>query len=74
MGSSILNLIFGARVNFQAHATFVCGKNGGGAAEMFDCEKDIDICVGTLSKAAACQGGFIACRYIFFMSSSPLIR
>lgn len=46
----------------QAHGTFVCGKNGGGVAEEFDCEKDVDICVGTLSKAAGCHGGFIACR------------
>ncbi|KAG2550549.1 hypothetical protein PVAP13_9KG331300 [Panicum virgatum] len=44
-----------------AHGTLVCGENGGGAAELFDCENDIDISVGTLSKAAGCQGGFIAC-------------
>lgn len=47
---------------FQAHGTFVCGKNGGGVAEQFNCERDVDICIGTLSKAAGCQGGFIACR------------
>lgn len=47
---------------FQAHGTFVCGKSGGGVAEQFNCERDVDICVGTLSKAAGCQGGFIACR------------
>ena len=46
----------------KAHGTFVCGENGGGAAELFECEKDIDIGVGTLSKAAGCQGGFITCR------------
>ncbi|XP_022969783.1 8-amino-7-oxononanoate synthase isoform X4 [Cucurbita maxima] len=45
----------------DAHGTFVCGKNGGGVAEMFNCERDVDICVGTLSKAAGCFGGFIAC-------------
>lgn len=45
----------------DAHGTFVCGKNGGGVAEQFNCERDVDICVGTLSKAAGCQGGFIAC-------------
>lgn len=45
----------------DAHGTFVCGKNGGGVAEEFDCERDVDLCIGTLSKAAACQGGFIAC-------------
>ena len=46
----------------QAHGTLVCGKSGGGVAEEFDCERDVDICIGTLSKAAGCQGGFIACR------------
>lgn len=46
----------------QAHGTFVCGKNGGGVAEEFNCEGDVDICIGTLSKAAGCHGGFIACR------------
>ncbi|KAL5569872.1 hypothetical protein UlMin_026447 [Ulmus minor] len=45
----------------DAHGTFVCGKNGGGVAEQFNCERDVDICVGTLSKAAGCHGGFIAC-------------
>ncbi|TVU31699.1 hypothetical protein EJB05_23397 [Eragrostis curvula] len=46
----------------DAHGTLVCGENGGGAPELFECENDIDICVGTLSKAAGCQGGFVACR------------
>uniref|UniRef100_A0A7N0RDE1 Aminotransferase class I/classII large domain-containing protein n=1 Tax=Kalanchoe fedtschenkoi TaxID=63787 RepID=A0A7N0RDE1_KALFE len=45
----------------DAHGTFVCGKNGGGVAEQFNCESDVDICVGTLSKAAGCHGGFITC-------------
>ncbi|XP_062200225.1 8-amino-7-oxononanoate synthase-like isoform X2 [Phragmites australis] len=45
----------------DAHGTLVCGDNGGGAPELFGCENDIDICVGSLSKAAGCQGGFIAC-------------
>ncbi|XP_021286530.1 8-amino-7-oxononanoate synthase-like [Herrania umbratica] len=46
----------------DAHATFVCGENGGGVAEKFNCERDVDICSGSLSKAAANLGGFIACR------------
>ena len=46
----------------QAHATLACGENGGGAAELFGCEDDVDICVGMLSKGFGCQGGFIACR------------
>lgn len=45
----------------DAHGTFVCGENGGGVPEAFNCEKDVDICIGTLSKAAGCHGGFIAC-------------
>lgn len=48
--------------SFQAHGTFVCGENGGGVAEEFNCEKEVDICIGTLSKATGCYGGFIACR------------
>ncbi|PIA50278.1 hypothetical protein AQUCO_01300784v1 [Aquilegia coerulea] len=43
----------------DAHGTLVCGENGGGVAEEFNCESDIDICIGTLSKAAGCHGGFI---------------
>ncbi|KAL9231502.1 hypothetical protein vseg_006725 [Gypsophila vaccaria] len=46
----------------DAHGTFVCGKTGAGVAEEFNCENDVDICIGTLSKAAGCSGGFIACN------------
>ncbi|XP_040372757.1 8-amino-7-oxononanoate synthase isoform X2 [Rosa chinensis] len=68
----------------DAHGTFVCGKNGGGVAEEFHCERDVDICVGTLSKAAGCHGGFIACskrwkqliqsrgRSFIFSTATPL--
>nr|GLL21044.1 8-amino-7-oxononanoate synthase [Ipomoea trifida] len=68
----------------DAHGTFVCGATGGGAAELFNCEKDVDICVGTLSKAAGCHGGFIACskkwkqliqsrgRSFIFSTSTPV--
>ncbi|KAI3458321.1 hypothetical protein Pfo_014984 [Paulownia fortunei] len=68
----------------DAHATFVCGKSGGGAAEKFNCETDVDICIGTLSKAAGCHGGFIACskkwklliqsrgRSFIFSTSTPV--
>ncbi|TVU10229.1 hypothetical protein EJB05_43743, partial [Eragrostis curvula] len=47
---------------FKAHGTLVCGENGGGAADLFGCENEIDISVGTLSKAVGCQGGFVACN------------
>ncbi|OIT23216.1 PREDICTED: 8-amino-7-oxononanoate synthase-like isoform X1 [Nicotiana attenuata] len=68
----------------DAHATFVCGQNGGGAAELFNCANDVDICMGTLSKAAGCHGGFIACskkwkqliqsrgRSFIFSTSTPV--
>ncbi|KAL4280133.1 hypothetical protein GQ457_03G015990 [Hibiscus cannabinus] len=55
----------------DAHGTFVWGKNGGGLAEEFNCENDVDICIGTLSKAAGSLGGFITCSKIwkqFFQS------
>ncbi|KAM3332271.1 hypothetical protein ACQJBY_027838 [Aegilops geniculata] len=45
----------------DAHGTLLCGDNGGGIPELFGCEDDIDICVGSLSKGVGCQGGFIAC-------------
>ncbi|XWS47689.1 hypothetical protein CRYUN_Cryun13aG0005600 [Craigia yunnanensis] len=49
----------------DAHGSFVWGKNGGGVAEEFNCEKDIDISIGTLSKAASSLGGFITCSKIW---------
>lgn len=49
----------------QAHGTLVCGENSGGVAEEYHCERDVDICVGTLSKAVGSHGGFIACRQVF---------
>lgn len=45
----------------DAHATLVCGHNGGGAAEMMGVSNHIDVHVGTLSKAAGALGGFAAC-------------
>ncbi|XP_024461675.2 8-amino-7-oxononanoate synthase isoform X3 [Populus trichocarpa] len=68
----------------DAHGTFVCGKHGGGVAEEFNCDRQVDICIGTLSKAAGCHGGFIACskkwkqliqsrgRSFIFSTSSPV--
>ncbi|KAL3521403.1 hypothetical protein ACH5RR_019552 [Cinchona calisaya] len=68
----------------DAHATLVCGETGGGAAEKYKCESDVDICIGTLSKASGCHGGFIACskkwkqliqsrgRSFIFSTSTPV--
>ena len=44
----------------EAHATGVLGKNGSGASEMFNIQGDIDICMGTLSKAVGSVGGYVA--------------
>ena len=44
----------------DAHATGVLGPNGGGTADYFGLCDEIDISMGTLSKALASEGGFIA--------------
>jgi len=44
----------------DAHATGVLGEHGRGAVEHAACEGEIDIVMGTLSKALGCLGGFIA--------------
>ncbi|GKV17546.1 hypothetical protein SLEP1_g28037 [Rubroshorea leprosula] len=64
MEKLMLNLTFfrgSGQTASQAHGTFVCGKNGGGVAEEINCERDVNICIGTLTKAAVCHVGFIAC-------------
>ncbi|KAL6005056.1 hypothetical protein ACLOJK_005617, partial [Asimina triloba] len=57
----------------EAHGTLVCGEHGGGVAEEYGCEHDVDICIGTLSKAAGCHGGFIACRLRITLSAAHTI-
>lgn len=45
----------------EAHSGGVIGKNGGGVDDYFDLEpKDIDVKMGTLSKALGTCGGYIA--------------
>ena len=44
----------------DAHATGVLGLSGGGTADYFGLCNQIDIQMGTLSKALASEGGFIA--------------
>lgn len=44
----------------EAHATGVIGPNGRGTPEHFNMEGQIDLVAGTLSKALAVVGGFVA--------------
>ncbi|MFN3476138.1 MAG: aminotransferase class I/II-fold pyridoxal phosphate-dependent enzyme [Candidatus Methylomirabilales bacterium] len=52
---------YGARVMVDdAHATGVLGASGRGTAEHFGLEDEVDLIMGTCSKALASIGGFIA--------------
>ncbi|MDQ3698248.1 MAG: aminotransferase class I/II-fold pyridoxal phosphate-dependent enzyme [Gemmatimonadota bacterium] len=44
----------------EAHSAFVYGENGRGVADHFGLEDEIDIHVGTFSKALGGQGGYVA--------------
>ena len=52
---------YGAKVLVdEAHATLIFGNSGGGVAEHFGLEKDVDIAIGTFSKSFGAIGGFAA--------------
>jgi 8-amino-7-oxononanoate synthase len=52
---------YGARVMVDdAHATGVLGKGGRGTPEHFGLEREVDLVMGTCSKALASIGGFVA--------------
>ncbi len=44
----------------DAHGSGVLGKNGAGTADFLHCTENIDIHMGTFSKAFAVSGGFVA--------------
>jgi glycine C-acetyltransferase len=47
----------------DAHGSGVLGESGRGACEHFDLNGEIDLLVGTLSKAFGCVGGFVCASY-----------
>jgi 7-keto-8-aminopelargonate synthetase-like enzyme len=52
---------YGARILIdEAHSAFVYGAHGRGVAEHFGLENEVDIHVGTFSKALGGQGGYVA--------------
>jgi 8-amino-7-oxononanoate synthase len=52
---------YGARILVDdAHSTGVLGPNGRGTAEHYGVEDEIDLIIGTFSKAFASVGGFVA--------------
>ena len=44
----------------DAHGTGVIGENGAGTAEHFGMEDEVDIIMGTFSKAIAMTGAFVS--------------
>lgn len=52
---------YGAKILLdEAHSTLIFGENGGGVAEHFGLEDQIDLTIGTFSKSFGAIGGFAA--------------
>jgi len=52
---------YGARILLdEAHSAFVYGAHGRGIVEQFGLENEVDIHIGTFSKALGGQGGYVA--------------
>ncbi|HEY0152523.1 MAG TPA: pyridoxal phosphate-dependent aminotransferase family protein [Longimicrobium sp.] len=67
---------YGARIMIdEAHSSFIYGPSGGGVVDQFGLKDEIDIHLGTFSKALGGMGGYVACslqmkRYLDAFSRS----